>query len=220
MPRLLIYVFSAIVCPFAVQADCTRMSGNRVANCGFEAGDPPTDWSLTWGEDFMRSPVAASGSFSGSVVPEGWFIPETRIVSLRSSCFPVKQPLDMEFGFSVRRLILGDHGDCTASIRSYAGDECDFDDFIEGVGAPFVLVTGDGWQRSSGSGVVVGPYAQFDIGCESYGALLVEPFLFDDTFAVPEISALEIPTLGRTGLALAMVLLASAALWKIRAARG
>lgn len=163
-------------------AGCVAIDGNLVANCGFEAGDPPTGWS-GFGALSRDASTVLTGAYSlraGSAV----FGNDIPTVFVNSSCFAVVAGRPYVFGAAVRLVASTANVDCAAIIVSFAQQSCVGGIAADVIGAGVSFGAPTDWLALQGAGAVssgrVSAYVQlFCDGGDPGDAFTVN---FDDAF--------------------------------------
>lgn len=146
---ILPFLFASSVA--SAQTLCSSFVTNQLPNCGFEIGDPPTDWFLDSGTDFRQYPDALGGDYSAGATPTGIIIPT---VALLSSCLAVNSSSAYEFGIHVKRS--SSFEDCRVFLNSFSDSGCA--SFVSGLQAPPTPLIPDEWTLIAGSGEPDGPF--------------------------------------------------------------
>ncbi|MCP3994997.1 MAG: hypothetical protein GY722_08015 [bacterium] len=202
-----------VAAPEAVQAGCESVYGNGVGNCGFETGDPPESWEVVNGEDFQRAVGGFSGSYSGSLLGAGSAIPEVRTAYLQSNCFAVAAR-EYVFGANIRRDF---EASCFCSLISYEDAGCQGE--TSGMSSGWIYLATDDWIAAGGAGTPQGQSARLVLFCEAWSGWMT-PFLFDEAFAGPVPTQVDIPAISGLGTLSMLLLLAFSGLMLLARSRG
>ena len=203
---ILVALVSAHVAPATGAASlCESVFQNRIPNCGFEVGEPPSSWTIFHGRDFARAASPHSGAFAATMVSEPGNISVWGF-ALRSDCVAAQAGERMTYGAYFRRP--GDNNSCRARVRLYSDSGCLHE--ISTLSMGYHRFGDVGWVEVSGEGRASGTSAHLELECFTH---LPGPpqFLVDDAFLGPVPSAVEIPTLGSLGLVAFVAALAAAA---------
>ena len=207
---------SSLAVRLDAQVSCDAYPDNQIANCGFEAGQPPPDWTLVAGQALDRSTPARTGDFSGEILPEFGVIGFHALFKLESSCFARDG-----FGrYSVGSYVLYDStipSYCRANLNSYSDESCQVQlSSSESENTPLNPHT---WTLVSASVQPSGSSLRLELFC--YTDLRFGPnFLVDDAFAWREATVIEVPATSPFSLALLLVLLGISGPLMLRRLRG